>query len=114
MVEVCGVEGDAVTPLCLSHLTGFSFVLPDMMVLGPQEHLHFLVEGIIAIYDAISFFKLGRQSRSLWAREQKVLCLNSCEASQLDEDTLSAVSPAFYPSIKLSECYITLKLISVL
>lgn len=31
---------------------------------------------------------------------KSLVCLNSCKASQLNEETLSAVSLAFYPSKK--------------
>lgn len=31
------------------------------------------------------------------------VCLRSYKASHLDEDALSALSPAFYPTVKLSK-----------
>lgn len=31
------------------------FMLPDMMVLGLQSHLHFLAVGIVTAYDTSSF-----------------------------------------------------------
>lgn len=47
VVEVSG-DREQGCDLTLSHLTGFSFVLPDSMVLGPRLHLHCLAERIVA------------------------------------------------------------------
>lgn len=41
------------------------------------------------------------------------VCLRSYKASHLDEDALSALSPAFYPTVKLSKWHMRLKFISV-